>query len=178
MKYFSVLLISCFYLSCIPLKIAPNMEAGEVVKAKRFVKQLPNQYAYVFDDPKDANEFYNYINAKYQVTYEDGNLPLTIGERQTFLTFYEVNKETQTVNLIPMMVNVVLEEKGISPILADAEETRFGKWYIALTVTDTQGKDCLNPNHDNYEAVNEFVKALRHEYLITIDYIELYLKAQ
>ena len=154
------------------------MEAGKVVKAKRFVKQLPYQYVYVFDDPKDANEFYNYINAKYQVTYEEGNLPLTIGGRQTFLTFYEVNKETQTVNLIPMMVNAALEEKGHSPMFEDVEMTRFGKWYIALTVTDTQLKDCLNPSHENYSAVEAFVATLREEYLTTTEYIELYLKAQ
>ena len=178
MKYLAIVILLSLSFSCIPLKIAPNMEHGEVVKAKRFVKELPNQYAYVFDDPKDANEFYNYINAKYQITYEDGNVPVIINERKAYLTFYEVNKETQTVNLIPILVNSSLEEKGYNPILKDAEETRFGKWYIALTVTDEAYKDCLNPKYDNYDGVTQFVAALRQEYLTTTDYIEVYLRAQ
>ena len=56
-----------FTVSCIPLQIAPNIEGAKVYKGKKFKKQLPKQNVYVFEDPKDVNEFYTYINAKYDI---------------------------------------------------------------------------------------------------------------
>jgi hypothetical protein len=156
------------------------MEEGKVVKAKKFIKKLPGQYSYVFDDPKGANEFYNYINAKYQISYDDidGNVPVAIAGKNYFLTFYEVNKQTKTVNLIPMVVDAALEEKGHEPILENAEVTRFGKWYLALTLTDENFKDGLNTDHENYKEVEAYVSGLRNEYLSTTHYIEVFLKAK
>ncbi|MBV1922524.1 MAG: hypothetical protein KUG68_00695 [Flavobacteriaceae bacterium] len=177
--FYSIILFS-FCFSCIPVRIAPNMKEGKVVKAKRFVKNLPGQNTYVFDDPKDANDFYNYINAKYQISYDDidGNVPVTIAEKKLFLTLYEVNKETKTVNLIPIIVDAGLEENGYSPILESAEVTRLGKWYIALTVTDEDFNDGLNEDYKIYKEVESYVMNLRKEYLSTTHYIEVFLKAK
>lgn len=180
MRLFYIVVLFVFCQSCIPVRIAPNMEKGKVVKAKKFIKKLPGQYSYVFNDPKEANEFYNYINAKYQISYDDidGNILVTIAGSNYFLTFYEVNKQTKTVNLIPMVVDAALEEIGHTPILENAEITRFGKWYIALTVTDEHFKDALNPDYQNYEEMEQYMVSLRNEYLSTTHYIEVFLKAK
>ncbi len=156
------------------------MAEGKVVKANRFLKKFPKQYAYVFDDPKDANEFYKYINAKYQIAYDDamGNVPVTIGEDRYYLTFYEANKETQTINLVPMMVDAALEQEGYGKPLESAEFSRYGKWYLVLTVTDDNYKDALYPEYEEYKNVLKYVSELRSEYLSTTHYIEVYLKAK
>ncbi|GHC46065.1 hypothetical protein [Ulvibacter litoralis] len=166
--------------SCIPLRVAPNLEEGKIVKAKKFVNNLPNQFSYVFDDPKEANEFYYYINAKYQLNYDDfnGNIPVVINGQTCYLTFYEVNKETKTVNLVPVLVDAALEDKGHAPVLKSLEVTRSGKWYLALTVTDDHLNDCLNEEHQNFEEVEKYVSNLRNEYLTTTHYIEVFLKAK
>ena len=180
MKLRSAVVLLVLATSCIPLRIAPNMEGGKIVKAKKFVKNLPKQYSYVFNDPKDANEFYYYVNAKYQLDYDtfSGNVPVIINGKACFLTFYEVNKETKTVNLVPMFIDAALEEKGHSPFLEDTYVARAGKWYLALTVTDEKLKDCLNPSHPNFNAVEKYVSHVKNEYLTTTHYIEVYLKAE
>ncbi|NVN17085.1 hypothetical protein GUA46_01920 [Muricauda sp. HICW] len=53
--------------SCIPLRIAPNIKDYKLIQGKRFKKGLPKKSVFVFEDPKDANEFYEYINTKFQL---------------------------------------------------------------------------------------------------------------
>ena len=175
--FFSVIsvLLLC---SCIPLKIAPNLKQGKILKTRKFIKKLPSQYTYVFEDPKDANEFYNYINAKYQTSYDDetGNLPVTISNKTCYLSFYEVNKETQTVNLIPMVIDAALNQNGSDPILESAYTSRQGTWYIALTIIDEAMNDCFNPAYEGIIQMTKYAQGLQEEYLSTTEYIEVYLK--
>jgi len=180
MKLVCSIVFSFFFISCIPLQIAPKIEGGKVMLGKKFKRKLPKQYTYVFEDPKDANEFYHYVNAKYQKTYDDadGNIAVMIAGEEHFLTFYEVERNTQTVNLIPMIVDAALENEGYSPLLQDAEVTRKGTWYLALTVTDSEYKDSLHPEYDRQKAVVAYVEGLRQEYLSTTHYIEVYLKSE
>ena len=180
MKLFYRILPLLFIISCIPIKIAPSLKEGKVLKAKKFVKQLGNRYVFAFEDPKNANEFYYYINAKYQVSYDDseGNIPVIISDKKTYLTFYEINKETQTINLIPLAVDAALENKGRSPILHDVESSRSGKWYIVLTVTNEAMQDCLRPSYSSQKEVVAYLENLQKEYMSTSKYLEVYLKAE
>ena len=68
-----------------------------------------------------------------------------ISDKKYYLTFYEVERKTQTVNVIPMIVDAALEEKGYGSgsILEGEYFSRTGNWYIALTVTDKDLKDNL-----------------------------------
>ncbi len=178
MKYFTLLVFIAFQ-SCIPLKIAPNLEEGKVLKAKKFVPELGNRYVYAFNDPKDANEFYKYVNAKFQISYDDfiGNVEMQLDNQAYYLTFYEVNKETKTINLIPIVVDASMEQKGQYPIMTSAEVSRSGKWYIVLTVTDDKMKDALRPNYTHQENVVNYLMELQEEYLSTSKYLEVYLKS-
>ena len=78
------------------MKIAPDIKGAKIYNGKKFLKQLPKQNVYVFNDPKNANEFYAYINAKYKIDYDDqgGNIPIQINDKLYFLTFYEYIKFT------------------------------------------------------------------------------------
>ncbi|WP_432411976.1 hypothetical protein [Rasiella sp. SM2506] len=180
MKYLSVVLVALFFVSCIPLQIAPNFEGGKIFPPKKLKKQLPNNYVYAFEDPKDANEFFRYMNAKFQILYDDatGNIPIIIDAQTYYLTFYEVERSTKTVNLIPMAIDAGLEEKGLGPVLESAHETRVGKWFIALTITDEALLDALKPEYQNHPKVLAYADHMRTEYLNTVHYIEVYLKSK
>lgn len=169
-----------FTVSCIPLQIAPNIDGAKVCKGKKFKRKLPKQHVYVFEDPKDANEFYTYINAKYKIDYDDagGNVPITINQKKYYLTFYEVERNTQTVNLIPMIVEGILEEKGYNANLEDFHFSRSGAWYIALTVSDEELNDNLRDDDPQYKQIIKHLDNLRNEYLATANYMEVYLKNQ
>jgi len=176
---FSILLYS-LAVSCIPLQIAPNIEGAKVYSGKKFKRKLPKQQVYVFEDPKDANEFYTYINARYKIDYDEGggNVPITIHEKKYYLTFYEVERNTKTVNVIPIIVDIALESKGNAAILEDIHYSRLGTWYIALTVSDEEFNDNLKVDDPEHKQVIKHLDNLRNEYLTTANYMEVYLKYQ
>lgn len=178
MNYLFAILLALFSVSCIPLNIAPNFEEGKLFPPKKFKKQLPHNYVYAFEDPKDANEFFEYMNAKFQIVYDDvtGNIPIIIDTETYYLTFYEVERSTKTVNLLPIAIDAGLENNGYGPMLENTHVTRSGKWFIALTITDETQFDALKPTYNNHEKVKRYANAMREEYLTTVHYIEIYLK--
>ncbi len=172
-------LLAFFTFSCIPLQIAPNIDGAKIYKGKKFKKQLPKQQVYVFEDPKDANEFYTYINAKFDIDYDigGGNVPITINNKKHYLTFYEVERNTKTVNLVPIAVDLANESKGNEPVFEAIYTSRSGSWYIALTVTDDAFNDNLKETDPSHKSILRYLDKLRLEYLSTANYMEIYFKS-
>lgn len=75
--------------SCIPLRIAPSIKDYKLARGKRFKKGLPKKTVFVFEDPKDAHECYQYINTKYQLNdyYEDVQVPFLIYGQTFYFSF-------------------------------------------------------------------------------------------
>jgi len=160
------------------VQIAPNIEGEKIIKAKKFKKNLPNFYGFIFEDPKNANEFYNFINAKYNLKHlnVESNVPISINNETYYLSFFERERTTETINLIPFIIDADRNSKGKESLLEDFYATRTGFWYLVLTVTDTKIKDCLNPNHPQHGEIVNHLKKLKDEYFSTSNYMEAYLK--
>lgn len=47
---------------------------------------------FVFEDSKDADEFYNYVDTSFQLNNENvyDDVPFTVNNQQYFFSFYEV----------------------------------------------------------------------------------------
>jgi hypothetical protein len=174
MKSLLLLFLLLIFTSCIPLRIAPNIKEEKLIVAKKFKRSLPRKHSYVFEDPKDADEFYNYINTKYGLNHEDVefNVPVLINENEYFLSFHEVERITKTLNLIPLFIDAGLDSKGYSPVMEDSYSSRKGNWCIVLTVSDSKMGDCLNPKFANRQEVLGFLKEVRLEYLSTSNYLD------
>lgn len=174
MKLFPIIFFFLLFTSCIPLRVAPNIKEEKVVVAKKIKRTLPRNYSYIFEDPKDANEFYNYVNTKYELNNNEVefNVPVLINKDEYFLSFYEVEIPTKTINLIPILIDAKLESDGNNTILEDAHFSRVGNWYIVLTISDSKMNDCLNPKFTNRQEVVNFLKDLRLEYLNTSNYLD------
>jgi len=164
--------------SCIPVSVAPNIESDKLIKAKRFKRDLPDNYAFIFEDPKDADEFYRFIDAKYHRNDTDveANIPITVAKNTYFLSFFEREKSTKTVNLVPIVVDAKRESNGNDPILEELHTSRTGQWYLVLTVTDSDFKDALHPHYTERENILAHLRKLQEEYLSTHNYNETYLK--
>ena len=181
MKSLLIILLSIFLLSsCIPLKIAPNIKEDKIKIAKRFKRHLPKQYALIFKDPKDADEFYHFINTKYRLNHEtvEDNVPFTIDGEEYSFSFYEVEKITKTINLLPFFLDAALDNKGYDPMFEDSYSSRKGHWYIALTSFDAGLNDVLDPDNENRETIIKYLRDLRIEYLNSNNYLEAMLKKQ
>lgn len=177
MKALFLIISSLFLTSCIPTKIAPRIKEDKIVYAKKFKRKLQREYAFVFEDPKGAQEFYNYINIKYERGDKDVpyNTPIIIDSITYYLSFKEVERHTETINFVPMVIDAALENNGSQATLQDAYIMRLGTWYLLLTVRDDDLKDCLHPKYPKRNQIIKHLQAIRLEYLNTQNYIEAYL---
>ncbi len=173
-------IISTLFLfsSCVPTKIAPNIKDDKVMVAKKFKKGLPKRNSFIFEDPKNANEFYQYINYKFDLNDKDvqWNVPFIVNDIEYYLSFHEVERSTKTINLAPMVIDAALEQNDHTPILEELYTSRSGKWYVVLTVNDQDFKDCLKEGYDERDEIVVFLRQLRKEYLSTSHYESLLFK--
>ena len=168
-----------FLNSCIPLRIAPNIKDFKLTQGKRFKKGLPKKNVFVFEDPKEANEFYNYVNTKFQLNdyYVDVQVPFLIEGQTFYFSFYEVEIPTKTINLIPLALDVALNQAtDMDPVFDEAHTSRIGNWYIAMEVFSGTEKDCLSENSISREIVLSYLRELKNEYLATDNYNEIVFK--
>ncbi len=174
MKRFLIILGFFMMYSCIPIRIAPTIKEDKVMLAKKFKRHLPKTHAFIFEDPKEADAFYNFINTKYDLNHQDvnWNVPITINNEEVYLSFYEVEIPTKTINLIPIFIDVALNESGVGPILEEQEFSRTGHSYLALTVLDEKMVNCLEPAHLHRINTISYLRNLRLEYLNTHNYLE------
>jgi hypothetical protein len=170
----SVLLITT---SCIPYKFAPKFknEDYKVMKAKKFQRKLAKETSFIFKDPKDANEFYNYINTKYKLNHNNVGLnsPIQINTDTYYFTYHEVERTDETANIGLVLTDLVLDEKLGVTAFDNNYSSRKGHWYIVITVYDENLKNCLLDKHPKKLEVLQYLKELQQEYLKTHNYEEL-----
>jgi hypothetical protein len=177
MRFITLALISLLTYSCIPLQIAPHIKDHKITKGKRFKRKLPKQQVFIFEDPKNANEFYNYINTKFQLADDVGaesNIPIVIDNRSYFLSFYEVEKSSKALDLAPALINGAIGSDSSSD--GGVGIIRIGKWYIALTVNDLGLNDALDESHRERNKVIRYLSSLKNEYLHSSNYYDAYFK--
>jgi hypothetical protein len=177
MKRLIILLIYFVCTSCIPTKIAPKFknEDYKIMSAKKFQKKLSKEEVFIFPDPKNADEFYTYIDKKYRLNGNNVgfNVEFQLDGQLLYLTYKEVEREDKTLNLGVIATDLVIEKNTGSTILQDAYTSRKGYWYLILSVYDSDKKNCLEDNHPLKSKAIQYLKALKNEYLTTHNYEEL-----
>ena len=173
-----LILIPLFYFSCIPIRIAPTIQTDKVMVASKFKRKLPKKHAFIFEDPKDVNEFYSYINIKYELNDQEvgWDIPFEINETVYYFSFYEVDIPDKTLNILPILVDSALEANNNESIFEDSYVSRMGNWFLVITVTDKDNKDCLHPDYIQKEVILEYLRKMRVEYLNTSNYLDALLK--
>ncbi|PWL39867.1 hypothetical protein DKG77_03285 [Flagellimonas aquimarina] len=170
--------------SCIPVRIAPSIKDYKITKGKRFKRGLPKKTVFVFEDSKNADEFYNYINTKFQLQdyYVDTQVPFQLGNEQFYLSFYEVEIHDKAINLFPIVFDLAFSaavgNDEIEPVLSEDAEPilRSGNWYIAIEVFSNTEKDCLREDSISKDMVLPYLRNLKQEYLSTHNYNEVVFK--
>lgn len=171
-KILFFLLFIFIFTACVPIKIAPKIENYKVVKATKFNKKLPKINAFIFKDSKKAGEIHQFIHAKFNAVKElDNYYTFNLNGLPHTITFYEIEKETKTVNLIPVLIDSKLKNKDLS--LEKIYSTRLSNnWYIAITVQNKNSSDCLLDSYPNKKEVEKYLENLKNEYLNTSNYME------
>jgi len=150
-----------------------------LANGKKLKKGLPKRTLFVFEDPKEADEFYHYINTKFQLNdyHVDVQVPFMLDEKTFFFSFYEVEIPTKTINLIPLALDVALNQAAdIDPVFDEVHTSRMGNWYIAIEVFSDTEKDCLSEDSVSRNLVLPYLRNLKNEYLATDNYHEVIFK--
>lgn len=173
-NFISILILSVLY-GCIPVQRAPNIKDFKVMNAKKFDKTIAPKTTFIFKDPKDADEFYNYINTKFQLKHDNVgyNSPVVVDGVELYLTYYEKEKLNTTLNLPLVIIDKKLEQEDIGPLFENNYTKRTGEWYLMITVYDENLKNCLLKSHPLRPKVLKFLKELKDEYLNTHNYESL-----
>ncbi|NRD21495.1 hypothetical protein HNV08_15680 [Winogradskyella eckloniae] len=166
MKLRLIILFLCIS-SCITLRKAPEYFTYKVEIAKKFKRQFPKELAFIFEDPKDANQFYNYINKKFLLNDTDVglNVPLVIDNNTYYLTYYESEIPDKKLNLLGLAIDATRLANDRDPLFNDNYVQRKGHWFIAITVFDAFDKNCLAPNHEDQKLILDYLQILQNEYL-------------
>ncbi len=142
------------------------------MKAKKFQRKLPRETSFIFKDPKDADEFYQYINKKYNLKDDNVglNTPIQINDNDYYLTYSEVERTDESVNLPLVLVDAKRDQNGNAPLFEGNYTTRKGHWYIVITIYDSELKNCLLEKHPEKQTVLKYLRDLQQEYLTAHNY--------
>ncbi|KAG1650669.1 tRNA uridine 5-carboxymethylaminomethyl modification enzyme MnmG [Nymphon striatum] len=150
----------------------------KITKGKKFKRELSKRQMFIFEDSKDAEEFYNFVNIKFQLDHTDvyDDIPFEIDGEQYFFAWYEIEIPDKTLNLLPIVVDVALLASDINPVLENSYSSRKGNWYVALEVYNDAEPDCLEETSLSREIVLKYLRTLKKEYLATHNYNETVFK--
>jgi len=179
MKYAGLLILALFLQGCFPVSIPPNLEKGKLIAGQKFKRKLPDQYAYIFTDSKDANQFYYYLSAKFppnEIGDSESNVPVVVDNHNYYISFYETEKKSRVVNLIPAIANEIMDRKNVPISIDEPPIVRGGTWYIALMISDEQFNDALSPQYHRHQDMLKYAKSIHQEYLGTRIYESLQLE--
>jgi len=172
--FISFFLVIFLVQSCIPIRIAPNIKDYKVTKGKRFKRTLSKRQMFLFEDPKEAGDFYDFVNAKFQLNdiLVDEDVPFMIEQKQYFFAFYEVEIPDKNINLIPLALDALLLESNSEPMFVNHYDSRKSNWYIAIEVYSDFEEDCLSEQSLSRDMVLKYLRALKNQYLSTENYNE------
>ncbi|WP_299100468.1 hypothetical protein [uncultured Winogradskyella sp.] len=165
-KLYLVVLFTSFF-SCISLRKAPEYFTYKLEVAKKFKRQFPKEIAYIFEDPKAANQFYQYIDKKYRLNDSNVgiNVPIVIDNKTFYFTYYEAEIPDKKLNLLGLAIDTARAANDKDPIFTNGYVKRQGHWFLALTVYDEKDNNCLNKTNSDRKIVLDYLKLLQNEYL-------------
>ena len=148
--------------SCIPIKSAPRIENYRILEGRKFKKGLPPRQTFVFEDKQDVNAFYNFINDKFQLGDEQvmDDVPFRVNGHQYFFSFYEVDKKSKNINLMPFIMSKVAKSEEVDEPEMDINEY----YYIAIEAYSDIENDCLVMGALSREPVLKYLRNLKEEY--------------
>jgi len=148
--------------SCIPIKSAPRIENYRILEGRKFKKGLPPRQTFVFEDKQDVNAFYNFINDKFQLGDEQvmDDVPFRVNGHQYFFSFYEVDKKSKNINLMPFIMSKLTKSEEVDEPEMDINEY----YYIAIEAYSDIENDCLVMGALSREPVLKYLRNLKEEY--------------
>ncbi|GAA4280082.1 hypothetical protein GCM10022260_05030 [Gaetbulibacter aestuarii] len=145
------------------MRVPPSIKNYEVKIAKKFKGDLPERYAFIFEDNYPEGFFYNFMDRRFERNGVNVNrfVPIEVDSSTYYMSFYEVKRIDKSVSLLNLFINGEMETD------VDAEDSDVSKedyWYIAITVSDQMDQDVLNKSYKTQAKVVDYLRALQLSY--------------
>ncbi len=147
--------------SCIPTSIPPRIKNYRVLKGKeiRKLKLDKKKHFFVFENDWRGVDFLDFMADKFGF------------ERNPFIKSFDVDIENEPFTLFVHTRKKTEKSLDLlSPILfedADADVVEGDTYhYVALSVLDQNGKDCLSEKSLYYETTIKYLRDLKKEYFV------------
>lgn len=153
---FSVLLIIFVFNSCFSVKKNPEIPDYHILNSE-VSKDInkPKLAIFMFENKRSKNSFQNFLGLKLNMRNENRNFPVNI-QNQKFLISVLDQIETEKI----ITFEDFIFRKPDKVIMKNGDQ----KMYVAISVTDKIGNDCLKNNSIYQNLVLNYLKELKLEY--------------
>lgn len=142
--------------SCFTIKEIPKIADYHILNAensKELKKEIPA--VFMFENKKSKRSFQDFLKEKLNMKYENINFPVKIQNEKFVISV--LNKiETEKV--------ITLEDYIFNNPDKDFLKNGDQKMYVAISVIDKIGNDCLKNNSIYQNLVLNYLKELKLEY--------------
>lgn len=153
---FSILLMTFAFTSCFRIDKNPDISDYHILNSE-VSNNINKQKAavFMFENKKMKNSFQYFLGEKLNMPNENRNFPVKI-QNQKFVI--SVLDQIETEKLITL--EDFIFKRPERAIVKNGEQ----KMYIAISVTDAIGNDCLKNNSIYQNLVLNYLKELKLEY--------------
>ena len=153
---FTVLLIIFVFTSCFSVKTNPDIPDYHLlntVDSKELKKEIPA--VFMFENKKMKNSFQNFLGEKLNMKNENRNFPVKIQNEKFVISILDKIETEKVITL-----GDYIFKRPEKAIIKNGDQ----KLYIAISVTDKIGNDCLKNNSIYQNLVLNYLKELKLEY--------------
>lgn len=152
----TIFLIIFFLNSCFTVKKIPEIADYHVLNAedsKVLKKEVPA--VFMFENKKSKRSFQDFLREKWNMKYENINFIVKIQNEKFVISVLDKMKTKKMITLEDYIFNNSDKE-----FLKNGEQ----KKYVAISVIDKTGNDCLKNNSIYQNLVINYLKELKLEY--------------
>ena len=166
--------LSFVLVGCFSLQPASLIDDYRVTKARKWVKEKPRTYHFVFENPKPPEEWRWFTQIHFGV-YNDPQQRLhafQIDEKPYTLLYTSFTRTGERINVWAMVLDELLL-RWINMSFFEADHTTKNiRQYVRVSVRDAHEKDALHPSYPQRTTVIAYLEELRHTYLDTNNYMD------
>ena len=160
--------------SCLSLQPASLADDYRVTKARKWVKEKPRTYHFVFENPKPPEEWRWFTQIHFGVynAPEQRHFVFEVDHKPYTLLYTSFSRSGERINFWAMVVDeLLLRWINMSLLEAHHSDERV-RQYVRVSVRDAHEKDALHPSHPHRATVIAYLEELRHTYLDTNNYMD------
>lgn len=166
--------LSFVLVGCLSLQPASLIDDYRVTKSRRWVKEKPRTYHFVFENSKPPEEWRWFTQIHFGV-YNDPqqrHYAFEVDHKPYTLLYTSYTRTGERINVWAMVLDELLLRWINMSFFEPDHTTKNIRQYVRVSVRDAHEKDALHPSHPHRKTVIASLEELRRTYLATNNYMD------